>query len=93
MKMNNFIPYYDKVVISPIETGSILMEDKKYYTQGKVIDIGRDAEFLRKGDIVFFEPYGFTETDEYEGVKHFVLAEKAQFILGKYSSHNGRKNK
>lgn len=82
-----FIPYTYRIEIEPIaKNDEVLstMGEKKYLEMGKVIAIGEGVEFAKVGDILFFAAHGIFETPEVDGVRHYVVEEESEFILGKY---------
>lgn len=85
MTKSKFIPYFNKVYIKPFEEeGMLRAEGDAFLEKGTVLAVGRDCKFLKKGDTVFFSSWGCDKTppDE-DGNVYYVLAEQAQFILGK----------
>lgn len=79
------VPFYDKAVVEPIIEENIIKNPSgtgfKY--AGKVVAIGRDVQFLKVGDTVFFMPHARWETSDIEGKKYHLITEDSEFILGK----------
>lgn len=79
-----FIPYYNKIVFEPLKKDSIIANDKDSAIEaGTVISIGRDVDFVKEGDTIFFLSYGAEETPEYEGKKYWTVAAESAFLMGK----------
>ncbi len=75
------IPYYDKIVIKPLEEKTIIKsQDTNLLEKGEVVAVGRDVTFVKVGDIVYFESYGCIKTADGE----YVVTENGQVILGKH---------
>lgn len=79
-----FVPYGDKIEIRPIkDEGVFHSESENYEERGEVVSIGQHVEFVKPGDIVYFVAYGCLETPEVDGVKHYVVSDSPEFIIGK----------
>lgn len=78
-----FIPYHDKIEIRPFKNETVIASDQKFHEMGEVVAIGGEVEFVKVGDILVFTAHGVWETPEIDGVKHYVVSENAEFILGK----------
>ena len=77
-------PYYDKICIEPIKQETMLQADTNQFIEaGKVISIGRDVKFVKKGDLVYFSSWGVSKTPELDGKQYYVVSEHSDFILGK----------
>lgn len=77
-----FIPFYDKIEIEPVKREGIL-QDNGFLEMGKVIAVGENVKFVEVGDTLFFTAHGVWETAEVDGVKHHVIPEESEYILGK----------
>ncbi len=83
-----FVPFGDKIVVEPIVQDTFLVSDTKQKREmGKVIAVGSKVKFVKVGDTLFFNPWGYFETPEIDGVKHCVIPENSEFILGKYNGY------
>lgn len=83
-----FIPYHDKIVIEPVVQDTFLVSEKSPKREmGKVIAVGNKVKFVKTGDTLFFNPWGYFETGEVDGVKYCVIPENSEFILGKFNGY------
>ena len=81
---NSFIPYFDKIQIKPFKVERSILTEETLQEKGEVISIGKDCKFVKVGDIVFYQAYGYLETPADEnGEKFYVVPETSAFILGK----------
>jgi len=84
---NKFIPYFDKIQVMPFKQDSIIMsQDENLIEAGEVVAIGEQVTFVKVGDIVYFDSWGCSKTPEIDGVRHYVVPEKSELILGKNES-------
>lgn len=81
----SFKPYHDKIEVKPLVKESPLASARDNFEEaGEVIAVGENVTKVHVGDVIFFRPYGCWETIEYEGEKHYVVAESNEYILGTY---------
>lgn len=74
------IPFYDKIIIEPIQAKTIIQtQDNNFIEKGVVKAIGRDVDFVKVGDTIFFESWGCIKTADGD----YVVAQNNQLILGK----------
>lgn len=79
-----FIPYDDKIEVLPTKQETFLSSDDiNLYEMGEVIAIGSKVKFVKVGDILYFAGWGCLKTPEVDGVRHYVISENSDFILGK----------
>jgi len=78
-----FIPYEKKITFEPIKKDSIFSEDSDNIEAGRVLSVGENVTFVKKGDIFFFLAYGAEETPDYEGEKYWTILDDKRFIMGK----------
>lgn len=79
----NFTPYYNNIEIKPLKKEGPFAEENQFHEMGEVIAIGKNVDFVKVGDTVFFNAHGVFETPEIEGVKHYVVPQDSEYILGK----------
>ena len=82
-----FQPFYDRILIEPTKHESMLISEQNIES-GTVIATGGKVSFVKKGDTVYFAPWGLDKTPEVDGVRYYVVQENSDFILGKI---NGQK--
>lgn len=82
-----FICYPNKIEIIPLEKEGFFKTEQNLEERGKVISVGKDVKFVKIGDIIYFSSWGLNITPEVEGVKHYVIPDTADFILGKIEKH------
>lgn len=80
---SNFLPYYDKIEIVPLEKETFFKSEQNLEERGKVTAIGKDVTFAKVGDILYFSSWGLCQTAEVNGIKHYIIPETSDFILGK----------
>lgn len=79
-----FIPYPDKIEVQPTVRKTVVHMDKSFKESGLVLSVGADIKFVKPGDTLFFVAHGIWETPEdTNGVKHYVVSEQSEYILGK----------
>lgn len=82
-----FIPFDDKVVIEPIEKkGVIDTGEDRYLECGKVTAVGEFVDFLKVGDIVFFDAWGHAKTKDADGKTYHIISCNEEVIFGKYAA-------
>ncbi len=85
--MRTFIPYVNKIEVSPMNQESIILgEDKSLIEAGEVVAVGEKVTFVKVGDMIAFDSWGCSKTPEIDGVQHYVVPEDENVILGKYGS-------
>jgi co-chaperonin GroES (HSP10) len=78
--MTTFKPFYDKIEVEPINKKSLIAVDTQQAPEkGKVISVGRNVEFVKPGDIIFFNAWGCSKTAD----GHYIITETSEVILGK----------
>lgn len=80
---SNFIPFYDKIEIQLLEKEGFFKSEQNLEERGVVTAIGKDVKFVKVGDTVYFSSWGLCQTTEVEGIKHWIIPETSEFILGK----------
>lgn len=79
-----FKPYHNKIQIEPIKKDTMLMtEQKDYQEMGRVIAVGENVRFVKKGDLLYFTSWGVDKTPEIDGKSYYVVEDSSAFILGK----------
>lgn len=79
-----FVPYYNKIVFEPVKKESIIANDKDSAIEaGTVVSVGRDVDFVKEGDTIFFLAYGAEQTPEMDGKSYWTVAAESAFIMGK----------
>lgn len=80
-----FIPYYDKIVVEPIKQKTVIVSDSgNLQEKGKVIAVGECVDFVKVGDIIYFDAWGCGKTSPTEdGVEYYVVSDDSRVILGK----------
>lgn len=80
-----FIPYYDKILIRPIEEKRVIAStDQRYEQKGEVLAVGEGVQFVKAGDIVYFLSHGVWKTPKADdGTQHWLVSNGEGFILGK----------
>ncbi len=82
--MKKFIPFHDKIEVRPFkQEGIILSQEESLIEAGEVIAIGETVTFVKPGDTLYFDAWGCSKTPEVDGVRHYVVPEKSELILGK----------
>lgn len=80
MKMKNFIPYKDKIVIEPLKKESVIKSDENSLIEaGTVIAVGADVTFVKPGDTLYFDAWGCSKTPNGD----YVVTDRSECILGK----------
>ncbi len=81
-----FTPHRNQIEILPIkkEDGPLMDEKVKYLAEGEVIAVGRQVFDYKVGDIVCYRDWALQETPERDGVKHFLVPDSDEIILGAY---------
>ena len=78
--MNNFIPYYDKIVILP-QTADVEWRDKGDEEFGLVVKIGAKVKNVKVGDILHFKMRGADEL-KLDDKRYYIVADRPEFISG-----------
>ncbi len=78
--MNNGTPYFDYVLIEPVEVKQVLISDtKKIETFGKVLSVGKDVRDTKVGDVVAFEMWDVKDCSINE--KKLYLVQESRLIF------------
>jgi co-chaperonin GroES (HSP10) len=79
-----FIPFADKIVVEPLEKkGVIVTGQEDFLEDGKVVDFGKDVDFVKKGDIIHFLSYGCSNF-KFENKTYYIVSANNGVILGKH---------
>lgn len=80
-----FVPFSDKIVISPLKSDSFV-DEGKLQEVGEVIAIGNGKEVydakIKVGDTVYFNAEGIRKV-KVDDVEYYVISCCPEFILGK----------
>ncbi len=88
--IKKFIPFYDKIEISPLEHEGFFKEGMVEEV-GTVTAVGKHVKFVKVGDTVYFSSWGLNKARGADGVEHFIVPESGDFILGKEEKHVAKK--
>ncbi len=77
------IPYKNRIVVKPFKSESLLADDDRIIEIGEVLAVGEGVEWLKVGDVVYFDSYGCTKTAERNGEVYYTVLVSEETILGK----------
>lgn len=94
MKINNFTPFYDKIVIVPFES-NIVFTGGKLQEVGEVVAVGSKVKFAKVGDIIYFNKEGVRVTQKIkeDDVEYYTILECPEFINGIIAKVHGKTKK
>lgn len=75
-------PLFNQILVNPVqESTTLLTPEAVFLNYGEVTAIGEDVTRVKVGDKICFTIWGLNHV-EIEGVKHYLVPEDRQFLLG-----------
>jgi len=79
---NEWKPYGNNILISPMSKNKIIGDTSKYYLYGKVLDVGEDVKKIKIGDVIGYTQWGINKIVMDDKSEHFFIQDNPDFILG-----------
>ncbi len=78
--MDNFIPYYDKIVVEP-QTADVQWRERGDEEFGLVVKVGSKVKSVKVGDTLHFKMRGADEI-KLDEKRYYIIGEYPEFISG-----------